>query len=74
MSIWTLQSIRYVSQQPTSTPSGYQQTAALPDAASSIARNGIWPSSVPFPVVTVPVDGRIEKPIDAPEIRIGQPG
>jgi hypothetical protein len=67
-----LQGIRYVNLQPTSTPSGYQQTAALPDAASSIARNAIWPKKIiTFPIIVVPVDGRIMSPVDAPQIRVG---
>ncbi len=68
------QGIRYVNLQPTATPSGYQQTAALPDAASSIARNAVWPKKIiTLQIIVVPVDGRIMSPVDAPEIPVGQP-
>lgn len=69
------QSFRYIDLQPTSIPSSYQQTAALPEAASSIARNATWPKkTIAFPVVPVPADGRIMNPVDAPQIIMeGQP-
>lgn len=43
MSSWTPQSLRYVGlQQATAAPSGYHQTAAAPNAASTFSRNGVW--------------------------------
>ena len=66
------QGVKYVNIQPTAIPSGYPETAALPDAASSISRNGIWPKKpIAFPVVSVPADGRIMSPVDIPQIRVG---
>lgn len=65
MNIWD---IHYVNMQPTSIPNCCEETTASPDAASSIARNGFWPArTFAFPIIEVPVDGRIEKPTDAPE-------
>jgi len=71
----TTQSVQYICLQPTAAPSGYQETPASPDAASSRARNGVWPTtSIAIPIVEVPVDGRIMKPGDMPEFRHMQSG
>ena len=56
------QSMRYIGlTQPTSVPSGYQQTPAAPDATSCISRNGVWPVSGTVEVVAAPM-GTAHKP------------
>lgn len=58
-------SMRYVGlQQQTSIPTGYQQSAARPDAASTISRNGHWPVSTPAGKVDVIPLGDFMRPSD----------
>ena len=66
------QTMRYIGlRQPTSVPSGYQQTPAAPDAASSISRNGSWPTSGMVEVVAVPM-GAAERPSDCSPLVVSQ--
>lgn len=75
MNNWNYQTIRYVDMQPTSAPNGSHESAASPDSASSIGRDGTWPSkTINFPILEIPVDGRIMAPTDAPEFKMMQSG
>ena len=60
-----INTMRYVGlQQPTSVPTGYQQSAASPDATSTISRNGFWPmSGAALNVVAAPM-GQAVSPTD----------
>jgi len=53
--------MRYIGlQQPTSVPSGYQQSAAAPDATSTLAKNSVWPvSTYTSAVVAAPMGGAL---------------
>lgn len=64
MKNWTPRNLRYVNLLPTSIPSGYQSSAALPDTASSIARNAVWPTNITVQIDVIPVDVRSKKPVD----------